>query len=141
MVFWAGLFMQEPTPSVQERSATIPSQVFVFSELYGSPVFRKTDRYNYYITEIDHTPVKTLDDVLKVIQGLASSEIKSFNTDVASNKQFSSGKLPGCDVKVRAVTMYDQEIVLSLRTNDHYFPAWQAIRGPATEDTWKVNEL
>ncbi|KAJ2605809.1 hypothetical protein H4R99_000813 [Coemansia sp. RSA 1722] len=132
---------REPTPSVQERSATIPSQVFVFSELYGSPVFRKTDRYNYYITEIDHTPVKTLDDVLKVIQGLASSEIKSFNTDVASNKQFSSGKLPGCDVKVRAVTMYDQEIVLSLRTNDHYFPAWQAIRGPATEDTWKVNEL
>ncbi|KAJ2698276.1 hypothetical protein FB645_005682 [Coemansia sp. IMI 203386] len=132
---------REPTPSVQERSATIPSQVFVFSELYGSPVFRKTDCYNYYITEIDHTPVKTLDDVLKVVQGLASSEIKSFNTDVASNKQFSSGKLPGCDVKVRAVTMYDQEIVLSLRTNDHYFPAWQAIRGPATEDTWKVNEL
>ncbi|KAJ1822849.1 hypothetical protein LPJ56_003049 [Coemansia sp. RSA 2599] len=141
VVCWAGFFLQEPTPSMQQKSTTVPSQVFSFCKIIGSPCSDKTDEYNHYIIEIDHTPVKTLDDVVAIARRLKSSDAQSFNADVASNKTFSSGRMPGRDVKVRIVNMNGQEIVMSLRTNDHYFPAWQAVRGPAIEDTWKVEEL
>ncbi|KAJ1822453.1 hypothetical protein LPJ56_000776 [Coemansia sp. RSA 2599] len=133
--------MQEPGLSVQQSSASVPSQVFSYYELDGSPADRVTPFTSYYIAEINSTAVKTLNDVVRIAKQLKSKNAEEFNAMVASNKQFSSGEMPGCDVKVRIMSNNGVEKVISIRTNDHYFPSWQLIRGPAIEDKWRMEML
>ncbi|KAJ2706503.1 hypothetical protein FB645_001510 [Coemansia sp. IMI 203386] len=141
VVCWAGIIMQEPWLPVQQKSAHVPSQVFSYTESPGSPARRKTQFNSYYVTEINNTAIKTLDDVVRIAKQLKSKDINAFNSRVASNKHFSSGEMPGCDAKVRIVSITGEERVVSIRTNDQYFPAWQLVRGPAIEDKWEMNTL
>ncbi|KAJ2857963.1 hypothetical protein J3B02_000620 [Coemansia erecta] len=141
VVCWAGIIMQEPWLPIQQRSASVPSQVFSFIESAGSPAARATPFISYYITEINNTAVKTLDDVARIAKQLKSKDADAFNARVANNEHFISGEMPGCDVKVRVVSISGEERVISIRTNDHYFPAWQLVRGPSIEDKWKMEIL
>ncbi|KAJ2213722.1 hypothetical protein IW140_003664 [Coemansia sp. RSA 1813] len=136
VVCWAGMVMQEPHEAALEKANRVPSKVFMFRAVGGSPVYSKGHEWNVFITEIDDQPIKTLDDMVEVARRLKSSDAETFNTRVASNEAFSSGKMPGCDAKIHSVTLAGEDNVYSIRTNDHYFPAWQIRRGPLADDDW-----
>ncbi|KAJ2704652.1 hypothetical protein FB645_003084 [Coemansia sp. IMI 203386] len=107
----------------------------------GSPAVPETAYIKYYVTEINKTPVNTLDDVVRVVKQLKSPGLSGFNQAVANNQCLASGAMPGCDVKVRTVAFNGSESLATIRTNDQYFPAWQAIRGPSLDNTWKIEFL
>ncbi|KAJ2853431.1 hypothetical protein J3B02_003146 [Coemansia erecta] len=136
VVCWAGAFMQKPWKRVLERANRIPSDVYTFSSFSGSPVSAELSDASAFVTAIDEQPVKTLEDVVRIVEALNNETASGFNARVASGKVFSSGKMPGRDVIVRGVTLAGQELVGTIRTNDHYFPAWQIQRGPKASDFW-----
>ncbi|KAJ2598567.1 hypothetical protein GGF39_002604 [Coemansia sp. RSA 1721] len=107
----------------------------------GSPAVPETAYIKYYVTEINRTPVNTLDDVVRVVKQLKSPGLRDFNQAVANNQHLASGAMPGYDVKIRTVSFTGSESLATIRTNDHYFPAWQASRGPSLDDTWKIEFL
>ncbi|KAJ2781254.1 hypothetical protein GGI15_003270 [Coemansia interrupta] len=141
VINWAGIYMQEPWLPIYQKSANVPSKVFSFVENNGSPVYRETVTNKYYIVEIDNTPIETLDDVVAVAKRIKSKDLEEFNKKVASNEQFTSGIIPGRYVKVRIVSLNKEETVMTLLTNDQYFPAWEAVRGPDVNDKWSVKYL
>ncbi|KAJ1720751.1 hypothetical protein LPJ53_004656 [Coemansia erecta] len=141
VINWAGIYMQEPWLPIYQKSANVPSKVFSFIENSGSPVYRETETNKYYIVEIDNTPIKTMDDVVAVAKRIKSKDLEEFNKKVASNERFSSGIMPGRDVKIRVVSLQKEESVMTLHTNDQYFPAWEAVRGPDVNDKWSVEYL
>ncbi|KAJ1894000.1 hypothetical protein LPJ66_005442 [Kickxella alabastrina] len=141
VVDWAGMCMQEPWLAAQQISRHVPSQVFVFCETAGSPMDSKLETSRYYVTEIDGTPIQTLDDVVCVIQRLKDPNLDNFNQAVANNKAFLSGTIPGRDVKIRVVVLNGEEKVLTIRTDDHHLPAYRIIRGRSINDMWKYEVL
>ncbi|KAJ2597805.1 hypothetical protein H4R99_004358 [Coemansia sp. RSA 1722] len=141
IVCWAGIVMQKPWEQVKKGSVTVPSQIFAHNEIEGSPAVPETAYIKYYVTEINRTPVNTLDDVVRVVKQLKSPGLSDFNQAVANNQHLASGAMPGCDVKIRTVSFTGPESLATIRTNDQYFPAWQASRGPSLDDTWKIEFL
>ncbi|KAI7827921.1 hypothetical protein BX661DRAFT_163082 [Kickxella alabastrina] len=141
VVDWAGICMQEPWLAAQQISRHVPSQVFVFCETAGSPMDSKVETSRYYVTEIDGTPIQTLDDVVCVIQRLKDPNLENFNQAVANNKAFLSGTIPGRDVKIRTIMLNSEEKVLTIRTDDHHFPAYRVIRGHNIDDMWRYEIL
>ncbi|KAJ2236470.1 hypothetical protein H4R99_000814 [Coemansia sp. RSA 1722] len=136
VVCWAGGFMQKPWKRVLERANRIPSDVYTYTSFSGSPVNAELSETSTFVTAIDEQPVQTLDDAVRIIQALKNESAQDFNARVAGGKAFSSGMMPGRDVIVRGVTLAGQELVGTIRTNDHYFPAWQIRRGPKASDFW-----
>ncbi|KAJ1806329.1 hypothetical protein LPJ75_005078 [Coemansia sp. RSA 2598] len=136
VVCWAGGFMQKPWKRVLERANRIPSDVYTYTSFSGSPINAELSETTTFVTAIDEQPVQTLEDAVRIIQNLQNEAARDFNARVAAGKAFASGKMPGRDVIVRGVTLAGQELVGTIRTNDHYFPAWQIRRGPRASDFW-----
>ncbi|KAJ2703065.1 hypothetical protein FB645_004057 [Coemansia sp. IMI 203386] len=138
VVFWVGFYLQEPWRIIKQKTDKIHSQVFSFCSRTGSPGNREAQIFQFYITEINDTPIQTMDDLVSVVKQLSSPDAEPFNKAVASNNDSSSGVLPGRDVKIRMVRPNGKDHVITVHTNDHYMPAWRAIRGPEISDEWKM---
>ncbi|KAJ2229304.1 hypothetical protein IWW45_006251 [Coemansia sp. RSA 485] len=138
VVFWAGFYLQEPWRIIKQKTYKIHSQVFSFCSRTASPGNREAQIFQFYITEINDTPIQTMDDLVSVVKQLSSPDAEPFNKAVASNNDSSSGVLPGRDVKIRMVRPNGKDHVITVHTNDHYMPAWRAIRGPEISDEWKM---
>ncbi|KAJ1863373.1 hypothetical protein LPJ73_000530 [Coemansia sp. RSA 2703] len=142
VVCWSGTFMQKPWYRVLERANRIPSEVFIFTSLCGSPMNAELNRGGFFVISIDEQKIATLDDVVRVIEAIKSqNEVRDFIENVSSKQRYLSGKMPGRDVVVRGVTLSGQEIVGTIRTNDHYFPAWQIHRDPEAGDFWSMTTI
>ncbi|KAJ1992715.1 hypothetical protein GGI25_002046 [Coemansia spiralis] len=141
IVCWAGMYMQAPHEAALEKANRAASNVYMFSAMGGAPIYNETCDLNMFITEIDDEPIKSLDDIVRVVKKLKSKDMAQFNAKVASTEQFRSGKMPGCDVKLHSVTLSGEDNVYSIRTNDHYFPSWQIRRGPLADDEWMFEEI
>ncbi|KAJ1721055.1 hypothetical protein LPJ53_004385 [Coemansia erecta] len=142
VVCWSGTFMQKPWTRVLERANRIPSEVFTFSTISGSPVHAELNKGGFFVIAIDEQQIKTMDDVLRVIEEIKSDDaVREFRDNVSNKQGYSSGKMPGRDVVVRGVTLAGQELVGTIRTNDHYFPAWQIRRHAEAGDFWTMSAI
>ncbi|KAJ2771059.1 hypothetical protein IWQ57_002382 [Coemansia nantahalensis] len=140
VVFWAGVYLQEPHAQVIQQATCVASQVHSFFYDAGTPYAQGAGHYDVFVTDVGGTPVNTLDDAVRVVKQLKSKTAQEFNECVAANERFSSGRMPGLDVTVGATKLTGEKVVEAIRTNDHYLPAWQLTRGPCIEDEW-VYEL
>ncbi|KAJ2482316.1 hypothetical protein EV174_003237 [Coemansia sp. RSA 2320] len=140
IIFWAGMYIQEPHLTALELASCPTLNVFVSINASGSPAERDVGE-NVFITEVAGRPIVTMDDMARIAGELKSADLSSFNSDVASGQRLASGKVPGRHVKLRYVTLAGETKVESLCTNDIYFPAWQLRRGPLTSDAWEWEEL
>ncbi|KAJ2668918.1 hypothetical protein IWW42_004907 [Coemansia sp. RSA 1085] len=141
LVCWAGVYLQEPFHTVLHQSVRLASNVYMFMYDAGTPAMAESYHDNMFIVEMGEHAISTLDDVVKVAKLLKDPKQAEFNAEVAANKEFKSGTIPGRDVKIRAVLINGDEIVKSIRTNDHYYPAWQLTRGPRIDDSWVYKEI
>ncbi|KAJ1729528.1 hypothetical protein LPJ61_003476, partial [Coemansia biformis] len=141
VVHWAGMYLQEPYQRILQQATRVTSQVFNFMYIHGGPAVLESHHSNMFITEISGEPVQTLDDVVRIASKLKSNGLAEFNNKVANNEMFANGAMPGCDVKIRTVLLNGEDVIKTIRTNDHYFPAWQLTRGPRIDDEWIVEEL
>ncbi|KAJ2849728.1 hypothetical protein IWW36_002420 [Coemansia brasiliensis] len=136
IVCWAGMYLQEPFHSVNYYATSLASNAYNFINSPGAPSLEETYHDNMFVVEIGEHAINTLDDVVKAAKLLKDPKQIEFNAAVAENKEFKSGTIPGRDVKIRTVLINGDEIVKSIRTNDHYYPAWQLVRGPRIDDKW-----
>ncbi|KAJ2450972.1 hypothetical protein EV183_003932 [Coemansia sp. RSA 2336] len=141
VVCWAGVYLQEPFHTVLHQSVHLASNVYMFMFDSGTPALAESYHDNIFIVEMGEHAISTLDDVVKAAKLFKNPKQVEFNADVAANKDFKSGTVPGRDVKIRAVLINGDEVVKSIRTNDHYYPAWQLTRGPRIDDNWVYKEL
>ncbi|KAJ2668917.1 hypothetical protein IWW42_004906 [Coemansia sp. RSA 1085] len=141
VVCWAGMILQEPFHSVNHNAVSLASNAYNFIHDNGAPSVAESYHDNMFVVEIGGHAISTLDDVVQVARLLKDPKQAEFNAEVAANKEFKSGTIPGRDVKIRAVLINGDEIVKSIRTNDHYYPAWQLMRGPRIDDNWSFKEI
>ncbi|KAJ2647091.1 hypothetical protein IWW40_004947 [Coemansia sp. RSA 1250] len=141
VVCWAGMILQEPFHSVNHNAVSLASNAYNFIHDNGAPSVAESYHDNMFVVEIGGHAISTLDDVVQVARLLKDPKQAEFNAEVAANKEFKSGTIPGRDVKIRAVLINGDEIVKSIRTNDHYYPAWQLTRGPRIDDNWSFKEI
>ncbi|KAJ2450971.1 hypothetical protein EV183_003931 [Coemansia sp. RSA 2336] len=141
LVCLAGMVLQEPFHSVNHYAISLASKAYNFIYESAAPSIAETYHDNMFVVEIGGHAISTLDDVVQVAKLLKDPKQAEFNADVAANKEFKSGTIPGRDVKIRAVFINGDEIVKSIRTNDHYCPAWQLTRGPRIDDNWSFNAI
>ncbi|KAJ2780707.1 hypothetical protein GGI18_003794, partial [Coemansia linderi] len=136
VIYWAGMFIQEPHWTALELTSCSGLEVFCAVVVGGSPVEHELYSGNFFITEIDGRPILTLDDVANVARDTKSPDVESFNNSVASGLRQRGGKIPGRFVKVSVITLTGETKVVSLHTHDLYHPAWQIQRGPLVSDEW-----
>ncbi|KAJ1739847.1 hypothetical protein LPJ68_004323 [Coemansia sp. RSA 1086] len=141
VVCWAGMILQEPFHSVNHNAVSLASNAYNFIHDNGAPSVAESYHDNMFVVEIGGHAISTLDDVVQVARLLKDPKQAEFNAEVAANKEFKTGTIPGRDVKIRAVLINGDEIVKSIRTNDHYYPAWQLMRGPRIDDNWSFKEI
>ncbi|KAJ2895349.1 hypothetical protein GGI21_005166 [Coemansia aciculifera] len=135
------MYIQVPHLTALELANHTSLGVYSSIVAAGSPIDRELNDHNLFITEIDERPIFTLDDVVSVVRDLKSTDVDSFNSDVASGKRLRGGKMPGRFVKVTLVTLTGETKIVSLHTNDMYHPAWQIRRGPLVSDAWVWEKL
>ncbi|KAJ2849729.1 hypothetical protein IWW36_002421 [Coemansia brasiliensis] len=136
VICWAGMYLQEPFHTVLHQSVRLASNVYMFMFDSGTPAMAESYHDNMFVVEIGENAIYTLDEVAQVAKLLKDPKQTGFNADIAENKGFRSGTVPGRDVKIRVVLVNGDEVVKSIRTNDHYYPAWQLVRGPRIDDKW-----
>ncbi|KAJ2259021.1 hypothetical protein GGI13_000261 [Coemansia sp. RSA 455] len=141
VIYWAGMFIQEPHLTALEQASCPWLNVFSSVLTAGSPIDRELNGVNFFITEIDGRPIVTLDDVAHVAREIKSPDIETFNSSVASGQRLRGGKIPGRFVKVSLVKLTGEKKIVSLHTHDLYNPAWQIHRGPLISDDWVWEKL
>ncbi|KAJ1746352.1 hypothetical protein LPJ79_005902, partial [Coemansia sp. RSA 1821] len=111
LVCWAGVYLQEPFHTVLHQSVRLASNVYMFMYDAGTPAMAESYHDNMFIVEMGEHAISTLDDVVQVARLLKDPKQAEFNAEVAANKEFKSGTIPGRDVKIRAVLINGDEIV------------------------------
>jgi S1-C subfamily serine protease len=107
VLIWAGATLQAPHRAMAAQRGIAPYGVFVSFFFYGSPA----TRYGLYagrrITEVDGQPTADLDAFIKVVRG---------KPDRAS-------------LRLKTVAWNGQTDVITLKLDNHYWPAYELIRG------------
>ncbi|KAJ1852606.1 hypothetical protein GGF49_004343 [Coemansia sp. RSA 1853] len=141
IVYWAGMYFQQPYHTVLQQATRPVSNVYVFTFTDGSPIAMESFHLKMFVSEISKNPINTLDDVVRVAKLVRDPNLAEFNKRVARNEKMSSGTIPGRDVIIHIVMLNGEDVVKSFRTNDQYFPAWQLHRGPRIDDNWVLEEF
>ncbi|KAJ1806377.1 hypothetical protein LPJ77_003660 [Coemansia sp. RSA 2523] len=141
IVYWAGMYFQQPYHTVLQQATRPVSNVYVFTFTDGSPIAMESFHRRMFVSEISKHTIHTLDDVVRVAKLVRDPNLVEFNKRVASNEKMISGIIPGRDVVIRIVKLNGEDVLKSFRTNDQYFPAWQLRRGPRIDDNWVLEEF
>ena len=117
VLIWAGATLQAPHRAMAAQRGIAPYGVFVSFFFYGSPA----TRYGLYagrrITEVDGQPTADLDAFIKVVRG---------KPDRAS-------------LRLKTVAWNGQTDVITLKLDNHYWPAYELVRG--SDGTWTRTAL
>ncbi|KAJ1949059.1 hypothetical protein IWQ62_006797, partial [Dispira parvispora] len=159
VVGWAGALIQEPYYAVHEQVKSIPSSLYVSCTLYGSPANTYNLRPGVWITEVNNEPVRTMDDFLAKLGSLREKMAQACSPPCGPAKLVPDDthlESPGDDavlVKPGAVTIKEDDYfvrlttvnrsgitrILSLRVDNHYWPAWDLKENPSTVSGWQCN--
>jgi len=112
VLIWAGATLQAPHRAMAAQRGIVPEGVFVAFFYYGSPA----THYGLYagrrIVEVDGQPTPNLDAFIKAVRG---------KPDRAS-------------VRLKTVSWNGQVDVITLKLDNHYWPAYELNRQP--DGTW-----
>ena len=112
IVAWSGALIQPP-PLALARERQIPlSGVYVSFYRYGSPASRSQLVANLRIVEIDEDPINNMADFVDAVD-----EVEH-----------------GATVRIRALDLNNQPHLLTLRTDNNYWPTYELRRG---SDGWQ----
>jgi pro-apoptotic serine protease NMA111 len=115
-VAWAGALLQAPTRDMAAQRAVPRDGVYVAFFSYGSPASRYGLFAGRRIVAVNEAPVADLDEFIERVRPLADRE----------------------SVRLTTITWNDQVEVLTLRLDNHYWPAWEITHGPGG---WQRQEL
>jgi len=117
VLIWAGATLQAPHRAMAAQRGIAPYGVFVSFFFYGSPA----TRYGLYagrrITEVDGQPTADLDAFIKAVRG---------KPDRAS-------------LRLKTVAWNGQSDVITLKLDNHYWPAYELVRG--SDGSWTRTAL
>jgi S1-C subfamily serine protease len=117
VLIWAGATLQAPHRAMAAQRGIAPYGVFVSFFFYGSPA----TRYGLYagrrITEVDGQPTADLDAFIKAVRG---------KPDRAS-------------LRLKTVAWNGQTDVITLKLDNHYWPAYELVRG--SDGSWTRTAL
>jgi len=107
VLIWAGATLQAPHRAMAAQRGIAPYGVFVSFFFYGSPA----TRYGLYagrrITEVDGQPTADLDAFIKAVRG----------------------KPDRSSLRLKTVAWNGQTDVITLKLDNHYWPAYELVRG------------
>ncbi|ORX79953.1 trypsin-like serine protease [Basidiobolus meristosporus CBS 931.73] len=123
IIGWAGALVQEPYRAVLEQVKSIPRGVYVSCTLYGSPANTYSLKPGVWISEINDIPIH---------------DLASFTEAVKLLKERSDGKDDEEYIRLKTISRAGETVrVLSLKTDEHYWPTWQLIQAEDTIVGWK----
>ncbi|KAJ1937405.1 hypothetical protein FBU59_004757, partial [Linderina macrospora] len=133
---WAGLYIQEPHVTTYRTSTKIYSTAYNSYYEFGSPGQLAPVPGGGFITELNDEKVETIDDLVRILRKLKVDN-SEFNAAVAAgNLGRQVTMVPGCDVKVKLINCDGEVFIRRFRTDDHYKPAWQMVRGSGIDAKW-----
>lgn len=112
MVGWAGAMLQETPDWVAMQRGIVPEGVYVSWYWYGSPAAKHNLRGTRRITAVNGESVDSLDAFLAKVSTLSD----------------------GDTVQLTTLRLDDQESILTLQLDTHYWPTYEIVR---TEDGWR----
>ncbi|KAJ1978381.1 hypothetical protein H4R35_001935 [Dimargaris xerosporica] len=119
VVVWSGAVVQEPFKAVCQQSKTLPSRVYITARTKGSPAYMYDLVPTTWITQINDFPTPDLEAFIQAIRQCPDNTY----------------------VRIKAITFDNIPMVLSLKTNHHYWPAAELVRDPTTEIGWRSIKL
>jgi len=116
VLVWAGATLHAPHRAMSAQRAIPPEGLFVAFFMYGSPASRYQLWAGRRITEVDGEPTPDLDSFIRAV----------------------SGRPDRSSLRLKTVNWNGSVDVLTLKLDEHYFPAWELHR---EGDAWLRREL
>ncbi|KAI8343027.1 hypothetical protein BC941DRAFT_465199 [Chlamydoabsidia padenii] len=150
VIGWQGLFVQEAYQAAKEQvREQVPDGVYVSCCLFGSPA-QVSIQVGVWITEIDQTPVPTLDTFLTAITTKTKSGPCLTNHHTASTHWLLSQPTSAekdlvrtdqpTHVRIKYITRNNVTHVVMLRLDHHYWPTWQIEKDDSNPDSLYCSE-
>ncbi|KAJ2824712.1 hypothetical protein IWW50_003200, partial [Coemansia erecta] len=124
VIHWSGALVQLPYRAVQEQVRSMPSLVYVSCTLFGSPANCYGLRPGMWITEVEGRPVTTVDEFVATLERLRLDRSAEALEHPAADIQAARY------VRLTVVNKSLVSRVLSLRVDNHYWPAWELVHDP-----------
>lgn len=124
LVGWAGMILHDASGwnRAIEQVENIPPGPFIGSVLYGSPGDKTTNLIGTWVTEINGKPVKDLATFWRMVQSIDAKERHMrYHLPKVSNPLFWDVQ---SYIRLKTVSMFGRTQVLSLRTDEHYWPTF-----------------
>ncbi|ORX89660.1 trypsin-like serine protease [Basidiobolus meristosporus CBS 931.73] len=115
VVLWAGAAIQEPHKAVLQQSKTLPSHVYVSARSKGSPAYQYGIVPTMWITHINGVPTPNLTAFLEAV------------------KQYPDNTY----IRVKTISFDMIPMVLSVKTNQHYWPTVELLQDADVDCGWK----
>lgn len=166
MVGWQGMLIQETYASAKEQvQKIIPEGVYVSCCLFGSPA-QASLKPGIWITEIDQTPVKTLEAFLNVVKSdshinclINKLDTREFNISeiipkIQENDASALLALPTraeieeskvfddkSHIQIKFVTASNVTQVRALKMDRHYWPTWHILKNEESVHGWDMTYI
>ncbi len=112
VLMWAGATLHAPHRAMAVQRGIEPNGVFIAFFMYGSPASRYKLWAGRRITEVDGIPVGDLDAFIRAV----------------------TGRPDGASLRLKTVSWNDSVEIITVRLDQHYWPAYQLTR---TDAGWK----
>ncbi|CAM0138046.1 hypothetical protein VKS41_001267 [Umbelopsis sp. WA50703] len=119
VVFWAGSALHEPHKAVLQQSKSLPSKIYVSARAKGSPAYQYGLVPTTWITHVNSKPTPDLDAFLEAVRQVEDNTY----------------------VRIRTVSFDNVPIVVSVKTNNHYFPTSDLRRDETSLCGWARREI
>lgn len=118
LILFAGMFIQEPHPSVDFRGFDPGTTVYCSRWFYGSPAHKYDLKATHFILGINDHDTPTLDDLVRVVTNLKDGEF----------------------IRIRTISLKEKKRVFTLKCDYHYWPTLDLVRDP-NSCTWSLHEM
>ncbi|KAK9767228.1 hypothetical protein K7432_003110 [Basidiobolus ranarum] len=115
VVLWAGAAIQEPHKAVLQQSKTLPSHVYISARSKGSPAYQYGMVPTMWITHINGVPTPNLTAFLEAVKQCPDNTY----------------------IRVKTISFDMIPMVLSIKTNQHYWPTVELLQDEEVDCGWR----
>jgi S1-C subfamily serine protease len=129
---FCGAILHRPHHAVRQQISKLHSEVYVSSRARGSPASQYGLAPTNFITAVNGVPTPDLDAFIRETIKIPDNTCKFFCK--IPFRHMTNSLL---DFRLKAMTFDNVPWVVTMKKNDHYFPATHWIKDPAEESGWK----